>query len=213
MRFFLFLLVLTTLIVIPASADNITIEVLENFDGDLFIEFEDNRTSCSSAGICTFDIGNYTSLTNYTEFELSKDDKKDIGKYTAQYLSLELDLDNIVNDLNKSYFDSALMLQRNEIADNTGAKIKNSFVPDVENLKACEFNLSAAQGIIKEERAKIQAHDATIAGKDAEIKSLERDLKKADLLVIGFGLLLLLSVATRKHALRNASDFLKNRGK
>lgn len=210
MRLLILLLLLTTLIVVPASGENITIEILENFDGDYYIFYNDERIECDADDFCTFNVSNYTANVSVTEVDFSKTDMRKI----AQYVFFEIESNGLTScGVNESFINEGNIVLRNEISDNIGAKIRNTFLPEVGELEACQVNLSLAQNMIASNNAKIESNDATIAGKDAEIKSLERDLEKADFLVIGFGLLLLLSIAMRKHALRDASDFLKNRGK
>ena len=207
MRALLFLLLLATLIIIPVSAENVTIEILQNTQGEYYISYENDLIECVEDE-CTFDVANHTTnSTSITDF--SKDDMKKI----AQYVALEIDTDDFDSGINETFMITSLAKTREDTTDNLRAYIAKTIMPEVEKFDEVEQKLAASEILVADLQAKAGSHDATISAKDTEIKLLEDKVEKSDTLVLGCIGLVILAVIMSGHRVRDGLDILKNRGK
>ena len=166
MKAVFFFILVSTLLVLPCAAEEISFEILQNSNDEYYISYEDNLISCAN-DTCTFDVSNYT--TNTTELELSRDDMKKI----AQYVALEIEIPAYTGSVNESFITNSNIELRNEILDSFYARTQNTFVPSLEEINACETNLTASQNMIVDLKAKAGEYDNMKELKNTEISTLK----------------------------------------
>lgn len=205
---FLFILV-STLLLLPCSAENVTIEIFETSD-IFYISLNDGDLIACPDEECTLDITNYTTNLTTTELEISKDAKKDI----AQYVYLELlnsDVLEYTGGVNESFITNSNIELRTEILDGIYARTQTHFVPAIEEINACKTNLTATQNMIVDLKATASSHGVVLEAKEEKIENLEEAKENATLLAAGLAILFVASLLFQGNRAQEALDWWKNR--
>lgn len=169
---YLFFILLATLLVIPVSADNVTITIFEAAGEEFFIEYNDGYFPCVN-GTCTFDIVDI----NGTEYEMSKDDMEKI----AEYVALEIDTSsNTFGGSNETFILTALDQTEEDITDNLRAYTLNTLVPELERFEALAQQVIQLEKDLAESASESKNYDAMVETKDTTISTLERELNRSD---------------------------------
>ena len=216
MRALILLVLLSTLLVVPVSADNVTIELFQNSQDVFFVQYNDELFECTEYDECTFEVANFTDNCTYdngTVYDLSIKDKKEIAEYTAQYIALEIDFSEYNNGVNESFLTDSLIVTRNEMIDSVNARTQNSFVPSVDEINAVKANLTEAQNQIIDLKAEASSHAIVIDAKDEKIATLEDSKGNTELAAIGFAILFVGSLLFMGNKARDAMDWWKSRRK
>lgn len=207
MRALLFLVLLFITTITPCVADNVTIEVLENLDGDFYISYNDDLIQCDTDDFCTFDVSNYTTNINTTEIELSKNDMKKI----AQYVSLEIDMNGIeTGGINKTYYDTTQIVTRNEVIDGILPFIRNTLMPETDNVTALKANLTASHIIISDLKSDVKILEGKIEGHDEKIKLKDDELFNTKIAISGIAILFAMSLLLQGNRVQRGINLFRN---
>lgn len=160
---------LTTLFVMPCSADNVTIELFQNSNDEYFVKYNGDLYACDDDE-CTFEVTNYTTSTNTTDYELSSKDMKKI----AQYVALEIDIPACNEGaVNETRMIELLGNTREQTTDWIGGRITNTLIPEVEKFDELEQKLSEAEITIADLQSKAREYDDMKESKDDRISFLK----------------------------------------
>ena len=146
-----FFVLISILLISNVSADNVTIEILENADGEYYISYGRDLVACVDDE-CTFDVDEYSS--NVTDYELSN---REITKI-AQRVAFEVDFPDHVG-VNESFILSALGDNREDITDNLRSHTMNTIVPSIAEMDEFKSKLAIAEIRIVELESKEREYD------------------------------------------------------
>ena len=203
MKILLFLLILTALIVVPCSAENVTIEIIQVTQGDYYISYNDDITTCSD-NICIFDVENYTVDT--TEYQLSN---KDITKI-AQRVALEISSDDISNGVNETFLIELHGNTRETVTDFVGSRLTNTVIPELERFDELEQKFAGAETTIADLQSKAREYDNMKETKDETISVLKSRNSWLEILCVGLGLTFIVVLGLNSQAFKRVLE-LKRR--
>lgn len=175
MKYILPIIFVFLLIIVPASADNVTIEILQNSNDEYYISYDDELIACDN-DTCVFDVDAYS--VNTTEFELSNTDMKKI----SQYIALEIETMEYTEVVNESFITESNIVLRNELLESLYARTQNTFVPAIEERDALKTNLSEAQAMIEGLKADARGYDTLKKTHDDLTLILKNEIKKLEYL-------------------------------
>lgn len=210
MRTLLFIVLFIAILITPSSAENVTIEIFETTD-IFYISLDDGELIACPDDECTLNITNYTTNLTTTELELSKSDKKDIAKDTAKYLFLEMEVNGIdTGGVTKTFINESLIVTRNEVIDSVLPALKNTFLPEIDKVKALEANLTASHDIIRDLRIEAGKHDIKVSGLEDKIELREDELLNTKIGIAGIAFLFGMSLILQGNRLQRGASFIKN---
>ena len=170
MKAVFFFILVSTLLLLPCSAEEINFDILQNSQGEYFIEYNEDLISCAN-DTCTIEVANYT--TNTTELELSRDDMKKI----AQYVSLEIGTVSS-GGINETFFIEQSAKGDEWTANNIKLWItetiefsldeKAAMQNEISSLERDVYDLELNMTMVQSEAIR---HDSVLSSKEAEIES------------------------------------------
>lgn len=182
-KIIIFMVLLTTL-VIPVSADNITIELFQNSNDEYFVSYNDNLYECNGDE-CTFEVGNYTVDTNITEFELSSTGRKKLAKQIA----LEIDFPEYTGGINETFLIKALDDEGEDIGDRICSHNLETMAPTIEDFDLLDQEKTQLEADNAELMVKGELYDDQ-QKKDNDVIEIYKEAKEqAELfgIICGFG--------------------------
>jgi len=202
-------LLIFLLLAIPASADNVTIEILENADGELYIVYGTQIIPCINDK-CTFNVSTYEG----GDYSISNADATKI----AQRVAIEMKLPTTTfysGSVNETFINTALGNNRETITDNLRAYIDNTVVPSVAELDESKNKLAEAELTITDLQSKAREYDSLKETKDETISTLKRENGRLEYIaiiaLIGFVFVIITCSDAGKEALDYIGKFRRNR--
>lgn len=166
MKLFTFLL-LFAILMMPASAENVTIEIFENSAGVYYISINDGEIiECGET--CEVEIDNVTGTNTSTT--ITKEDINRIAKQVSVEMYGEEDAFNttefslVVSDVVKGS-DKDLM-----------DWIKKTYMPTVEEHNNCTTLLAEKENALKVLNAQFKGYDDEIKAKNSELDTIKKNL-------------------------------------
>lgn len=170
MRALLFLVLLSTLLVVPVSAENVTIELFQNSQDIFFVQYNDELFECSEDDECTFEVVNFTDNCTYdngTGYDLSRSDMQRI----AQYVALEIDIPEYTGGVvNDSLLTTSLGNTREDITDNIRSYMDTTLMPKVTEFDELKQKLDIAEDEAGINKVKADAYDKQLLEDDEVIE-------------------------------------------
>lgn len=207
MKVLLFLLFLTTLVVVPCSADNITIELFQNSAGDYFVQYNDEMYACVDDE-CTFNISANVTQQDHN-LSLSKKDMKRI----AQYVALEVEFPEYSGGINETWMLTALDDEGEDICDNIRDHNLNTLAPTVDDFDLVEQEKIQLESEVKELSVKGKLYDEQQIKNDEIIEIYKKDAANAEffgiMCAIGFAFVVITCTPGGKTSIEFALKKLK----
>lgn len=209
MKILLFFLFLTTLVVVPCAADNITIELFQNSNGDYFVQYNNEMYSCVDDE-CTFNVSANVTQQEHN-LSLSKKDMQRI----AQYVALEIDFPEYTGGINETFLIKALDDEGEDIGDRICSHNLETMAPTIEDFDLLEQEKIQLEVDVKELMVKGELYDDQ-QKKDNDIIEIYKEAKdQAELFgivcAIGFAFVILTCTPGGKTSIEFAMKMLKRK--